>query len=247
MTFEELIADYDPQIQELARSARDLVHSVKPDAYQEVHASWGGYLLFKPIAEGGNTVCWVSAHKKHVSLGFSQGTELPDPAGLLQGTGKHSRHLKVKKPEDLERPEVRALIQAAWDQQPDAGVVQDNLERLRQLCLSFPETRETVSHGHPTFWAGKKTFAVYGLYSPSLAFKAGLRAAELEEDPRFFPTPYMAHAGWASLRLEGDVDWDEVRELLEHGYRQVATQKLKRALDGEAKPARHCELARDRR
>ena len=105
---------------------------------------------------------------------------------------------------------------------------------MRELCLSLPQTSETVSHGHPTFWAGKKSFAVYGLYSPSIAFKAAIPMhVELEGDSRVFPTPYMANKGWLSLRLDQDTDWTLARQLLEHSYRQVATRKLLAALDAE--------------
>lgn len=224
--FDALLADLDEPIHVLAHGARALVRSVAHEAHEEVYPGWGGYLLFKSGADTGVTVCHVSAHSRHVSLGLSQGASLPDPAGLLRGTGKNSRHLKLRTPADLERPEVRAILEAAWRRQPAAAVLQDALERIRGICLAMPETSETVSHGHPTFWAGRKTFAVFGLYSPSVAFKAGVDLhARLDGDPRFSPTPYMAHRGWLSLRLDEDTDWEETRRLLEHSYRQVATAR----------------------
>jgi predicted DNA-binding protein (MmcQ/YjbR family) len=80
-----------------------------------------------------------------------------------------------------------------------------------------------MSHGHPTFKVRKTTFAVYGIYSPSVAFKADLTLhAELEGDERFFPTPYMAHKGWLSMRLDADTDWGEVKRLVEQSYQQAA-------------------------
>ncbi|MCA9793193.1 MAG: DUF1801 domain-containing protein, partial [Candidatus Eremiobacteraeota bacterium] len=134
--FDALLYDYDPAIGELARGARSLLASVRPQAHQEVHPGWGGYLLFKQVAGAGTTVCWLSAHKKHVSIGFSQGASLADPAGLLEGSGKHQRHVKIKKPENLERPELRQLIEQAWIQQPDPTTLSDALEKVRQLCLA---------------------------------------------------------------------------------------------------------------
>jgi hypothetical protein len=44
---------------------------------------------------------------------FAQGAELPDPAGLLTGTGKRARHVKIQRPADIEMPGVRALLEAA--------------------------------------------------------------------------------------------------------------------------------------
>jgi len=62
---------HTPAIQQLAEECRQLVLSIQPTAHQEIEPSWGGYLLFKQVAGAGNTVCWVSPNKKHVSLGFS--------------------------------------------------------------------------------------------------------------------------------------------------------------------------------
>jgi hypothetical protein len=48
-----------------------------------------------------------------VNLGFNYGTELPDPEGLLQGSGKLLRHVKITTPEDLSNPALRRLVEAA--------------------------------------------------------------------------------------------------------------------------------------
>ncbi len=191
----------------------------------------GGLLAFKQVSGAGNTVCWLTLAKKHVSLGFSQGTELDDPAGLLQGTGKHSRQVKLRSLQDLERPELGQLIAQAWQRQPDAATLEEALARVRELALRLPETSEKLSHGHPTFLAGKRSFAVYGIYSPSLAIKPSPSSAlDLLNDPRFFPTPYMAQNGWWSMRIDTDCDWSEVKRLLEESYLQVATRKMQAAL-----------------
>ena len=220
--FDVLGQGYASHIRELAEQTRSLVLSVQPQAHQQVETSWGGYLLFKQVAGAGNTVCWISLHQKHVSLGFPSGTELSDPSRLLQGTGKRQRHVKLKSVADVENPALRVLIQEAWATQPDAQTLQQALAKIREICLALPGSQEKLAHGHPTFFRGKKSYAVYGIYSPSIAFKpepaAGL---SLCEDNRFFPTPYLAHQGWISLRLEENTDWDEVTRLLEGSYRQT--------------------------
>ncbi len=225
VTFDELLAPHHPEMRSLARKLRALVKAVAPQAHEAVHAGWGGHLLFRHGTETGNTVCHLSVHRQHVSLGMAQGSQIPDPTGLLQGSGKHSRHLKLKSAEELQNPAVRALIEAAWSLQPDARVLEAALARVRNICLALPHTSETVSHGHPTFWAGKKTFAVFGLYSASVAFKASFEMhTTLDGDPRFFPTPYLASAGWLSVKLDADTDWDLVTRLLQASY-EAALQK----------------------
>ena len=39
---------------------------------------------------------YVNAFKAHVNVGFFHGAALPDPAGLLEGSGKYMRHVKLK-------------------------------------------------------------------------------------------------------------------------------------------------------
>jgi predicted DNA-binding protein (MmcQ/YjbR family) len=111
------------------------------------------------------------------------------------------------------------------------------LNEVRAICLELPETREVEAWGHPTFRAGKKMFAACGEDAGglTLGLMVGFeRQEQLLEDDRFFPTPYAAHQGWVSLRLDGKTDWVEVRALLHEAYRQVALQRMLKALDATA-------------
>ena len=217
--FQQIVSDQTPAIQELAYATRDFVLSIRPDANLEVESSWGGYLLFKQAVEAANTVCFISAYKKHVSLGFSQGVNLDDPNGLLKGTGKLQRHVKLKKPADLQNPALKEILIQAWSLQPADEVMQQTVGKLREVCLSLPRASETLSHGHPTFKVGKKSFAIYGIYSPSVAFKADIELhSELEGDERVFPTPYMANKGWLSISLDENTDWDVIGRFVRHSY-----------------------------
>jgi len=208
---QQLLEGHSQEICTLGIAARDLVLQVAPRCHQEVELGWGGYLLFKQGPET-PTVCWLTLNKKHVSLGFSQAQALTDPKGLLEGKGKNSRHLKLRTLESLANPDVVSLLKECWAQQPSAEEQSQHLARLRQICSEWPDVSEKLSHGHPTFFSGKRSFAVYGIYSPSVAFKvAATEAMDLAEDPRFFPTPYMAKSGWWSLRLDGETDWEELR------------------------------------
>jgi hypothetical protein len=57
---------------------------------------------------------YVNAFRAHVNVGFFHGAALPDPAGLLQGTGKYMRHVKVKPGSALDSSSLEALIAAAY-------------------------------------------------------------------------------------------------------------------------------------
>jgi len=112
-----------------------------------------------------------------------------------------------------------------------------NLAQVRAILLAFPETCEVEAWGHPTFRAGKKMFAAYGQVIPwgdCLGVKVGFATQEeLLKDERFFPTPYSAHQGWVSLRLDVRKSWDEVRDLARHAYKQVALKRMLKSLEIE--------------
>lgn len=57
---------------------------------------------------------YVGAFKAHVNVGFFHGAALPDPAGLLQGTGKRMRHVKLGPGRAVDAPALDALIAAAY-------------------------------------------------------------------------------------------------------------------------------------
>jgi hypothetical protein len=57
---------------------------------------------------------YVGVFTSHVNVGFFQGAGLQDRAGLLQGTGKRMRHVKLRAGESVDEGALRALIEAAW-------------------------------------------------------------------------------------------------------------------------------------
>jgi predicted DNA-binding protein (MmcQ/YjbR family) len=109
--------------------------------------------------------------------------------------------------------------------------------RVRRLCLTFPETSETSSWGHPNFRAGKKIFCALEILDgrPSIAFRLSPADVDLVlRRNRFFATPY-GRGQWASLWVDAAVDWKLVERLLQRSYRQVANQRMLRLLQPHAK------------
>jgi hypothetical protein len=62
----------------------------------------------------GAAFAYVNAFKAHVNLGFFQGDTLPDPADLLQGSGKHMRHVKLQADASPDETALTALVAAAY-------------------------------------------------------------------------------------------------------------------------------------
>ncbi len=107
------------------------------------------------------------------------------------------------------------------------------LERVRELCLSLPETREVTSWGHPNFRAGKKTFVALEQIKgrPSIAFRLeGIDVDLLLRRTQFFVTPY-GRGQWVSVWADGPLNWRQVADLVERSYRLVAIKRMIAALE----------------
>jgi predicted DNA-binding protein (MmcQ/YjbR family) len=109
------------------------------------------------------------------------------------------------------------------------------LTELRRVCLGLPEATEVEAWGRPTFRAGKifATFAGIDERPWGVIFKPEPdERLALLEDPRFYAPPYWGPGGWLTLDFDAaPVEWDEVAELMEGSYRQVALKRMLRALD----------------
>lgn len=57
---------------------------------------------------------YVNAFKAHASVGFYHGADLADPVGLLEGTGKHMRHVKLRPGNEVNEKALNDLIAAAY-------------------------------------------------------------------------------------------------------------------------------------
>jgi hypothetical protein len=107
---ERLLAAKDPGVAGLARRMCELILDSYPDAVVSIDRNdigFGRGSGYKGLA------FTVSPHRSHVTLGIAGGATLPDPAGLMEGSGKVHRHVKIRQNSDLDRWELRALIAAA--------------------------------------------------------------------------------------------------------------------------------------
>jgi predicted DNA-binding protein (MmcQ/YjbR family) len=112
------------------------------------------------------------------------------------------------------------------------------LERLREVCLRFPEAVEAGGVGDPSFKLRGKIFAMQHEHEarPSLWVKAPPGVQELvvgSEPDRFFRPPYVGHHGWVGAWLDVELDWDELGDLIEESYRITAPKRLLATLDGQ--------------
>jgi predicted DNA-binding protein (MmcQ/YjbR family) len=109
-------------------------------------------------------------------------------------------------------------------------VTEAPIERVRRLCLSWPDATERLSHGEPTwFHRGKRSFATGAdrhhddRVAVWLASPPGARDELIEEEPeRYFVPPYVGYRGWIGVYLDVDVDWERLEELIGNAYHTIA-------------------------
>lgn len=111
----EFLHPYPPAVQSLVLSARKLIHEELAPCHEHIFNMPRTVVLAysatsKVIGDG---VCVVTAWRQHVTLGFSRGVDLADPGGILHGSGKVMRHVRLQSLEDVGRPEIRALLRRA--------------------------------------------------------------------------------------------------------------------------------------
>ena len=110
----------------------------------------------------------------------------------------------------------------------------DRLERLREICLALPDTRETLTWGSPNFRVGDKIFASYGDDDgrPAVAFKLEKPHAEaIVADPRFTPSKYVGRYGWVTMDLTDVQDWGHVEDLILESFHLIALKRTLAKLD----------------
>lgn len=119
------------------------------------------------------------------------------------------------------------------------GRLADPVERVRRLCLGLPETSERLSHGEPTFFAGKRVFAMMsvnhhddGHVAVVIPTDASLQEAMIAERPATFYFPaYVGVKGWVGVEL-GKIGDRELAGLIRSAWERVAPRRAVRALGG---------------
>jgi hypothetical protein len=105
---------YDREVRDLALQLRAIVLEEMAPCYENIYDAYSavaiGYGTSDRLQDG---VFHIAVYAKHVNLGFNDGATLADPKGILQGSGNRIRHLTIKRPEDIKRPEIRAYIRRA--------------------------------------------------------------------------------------------------------------------------------------
>ena len=110
----DLLRRYDRGVQELTLALREIVIEELAPCHEHIVEVYMISLMYSSserIMKDG--ICYIGVLKDHVNLGFHHGASFRDPHGLLEGTGKQMRHIKIRNIEDLMHPGLSDYLREA--------------------------------------------------------------------------------------------------------------------------------------
>jgi predicted DNA-binding protein (MmcQ/YjbR family) len=110
----------------------------------------------------------------------------------------------------------------------------DTLDRLREICLMLPDTREGTAWRHPVFRVGNKLFCGYEELDGkwTVGFKAEAEHAEqLRDDTRGVACQNFGKHKWVSIDAGRIDDWEGIAGLILESYRLSAPKRSLAKLD----------------
>lgn len=110
----KFLKPYDREVRDLALKLRAVVLDEMAPCHENIYDAYSAVAIGYGSSERlGDGILHIAVYAKGVNLGFNHGATLEDPKGILEGSGSRIRHIKIRTPKDLERPELRSYIKRA--------------------------------------------------------------------------------------------------------------------------------------
>jgi len=106
------------------------------------------------------------------------------------------------------------------------------IEKMRKVCLAFPDAKETITWGSPHCRINDKIFSGIGDEKGKLTigFKLEMDHAQaLVQDDRFWPAPYVGKHGWVSTAVSPKTNWKQIQAFVAESYRLIAPKAKTKA------------------
>ena len=97
------VAQLSVEQRAIADALRAAVIAAAPGATESI--KWS-----QPVFELGGPICWIKAHKAHVTLGFWRGMQLVSGKGIVEGSGSKMGHLKLRSLGDVTVKKLKKLL-----------------------------------------------------------------------------------------------------------------------------------------
>jgi hypothetical protein len=116
------IAKYSPEVAAVARMALRKMQARLPGAVRMVYDNYNALVIgFGPSDRASDAVFSIALYPKWVNLFFLNGAGLPDPHGLLKGSGSRVRSIRLETAATLDAPAVRVLMARAIERSGPFG------------------------------------------------------------------------------------------------------------------------------
>jgi hypothetical protein len=111
------IDQFEPHNARLIRDCRKRMRKLLPSAIELVYDNYNFFVIgYCSTSRPSDCIVSIAAASNGVGLSFYRGAAVPDPEGLLQGSGSQNRFIRLPTVETLDEPAVKALIRAAVSQ-----------------------------------------------------------------------------------------------------------------------------------
>jgi hypothetical protein len=111
---QSFIDKFEPKHQSLIRAARKILRNRLPTANELVWDNYNFFVIgYSATERPSDSIVQIAAAANGVGLAFYRGSTLPDPHKILLGSGSQNRFIRLESAATLNRPEVKALIDAA--------------------------------------------------------------------------------------------------------------------------------------
>ncbi|WP_114241072.1 DUF1801 domain-containing protein [Dyella sp. C9] len=133
---------YDPAIAAQLRAARERLRAWFPRGYELVFDNYNALVFgMSPTEKRTDAFVSVVGYPRWVTLFFLDGTRLHDPAGLLQGSGKQVRSIRLADAAQLDAPDVRELLRQAIETRAAELQAAPPLSTMIKLAMAAPRNR----------------------------------------------------------------------------------------------------------
>ena len=112
-TWDDVFGAVEPDVRAIAEALRAVILADLPDAVEVPRAGDRAVSYGFGERKMSESHCYLQPQRDRVNLGFWHGTSVPDPDGLLEGTGKALRHVKVTDGAMARSSAIAALIAAS--------------------------------------------------------------------------------------------------------------------------------------
>ena len=119
---------------DIVLALREMILGELPQVYEAIR--FDSLCYFKPdrpYGSIGGHVCMISVRHGGIDVGFIHGAFLGDPYGLLKGTAKSKRCIRIDTLDAARRPALRALIRRAYAYEPAATAPESNKRRRAKM------------------------------------------------------------------------------------------------------------------